>query len=711
MKCPDIFLFLSFFLPLLLASDADRVNAVQKYSEISIDISLKNKINPYIFGQNTIGYDSCTFSHDSKCTNDGKYSNWGAGQWNPKKDIPNETFLQFTDHLKLDFLRFPGGCGVHKYNWKKTIGPLAKRPMYQFGIDEFLLLCEKLGAEPIITLSYFTGSNQDIADLVEYLNYPVNSGNPNGGGNWAEIRAKNGHAEPYRVKYFELGNEIYHGDHVDTGPPTPDEYARRYLACRQMMKTIDSKIKLGAVLQGWSLGMTDWDKELVSYLSKEIDFGIIHMYPIIYYSDSAKYSAKEIFSIALASPLQAEYEIKAFSRQLKELTRRNIPIAITEYNGHFTQNKPVAYRHSLGNALLVADLLRIFLTVDAPILGANYWQFVNSYWGLLYNDLFREEEGSYTRRPNYFIFELYSLHFGELILKTNVKGPGYASKALGKVHATGVKRKNLSTSPDFKPLNYQIRPDDWKTNKFRQLLTLSIPVKATINENTYLLTFSADKDINYYHTEFSQIIDPDRRYRLTGKIKTEDLTSASGVYLSVQDSRGWKKTGWAKSTQKLSGTNEWKNVMVEFQPLPDAKKIKVMIRRRQGGGNLRGKVWVKDVLLEDIGPVIRFPPTPYLSAVSSLNNAGDKINIIVINKNLEKSIPAQIVIKNGFDIAKGAKYWMLNGPEIDSINENMEENVKITEDTFTITPHDNSFFYEFQPHSVTAIELYKKTSP
>lgn len=710
MKRPDIFFLLSFFLLILLASDVDRVNADQEYSEISIDFTQKNKVNPYIFGHNTLGHDSCTFSHGPTCINDGKYSNWGAGQWNPIKDIPNETLLQFTNHIDLFFLRFPGGCGVHQYNWKKTISPLAKRSMYQFGIDEFLLLCEKLNVEPIITLSYFTGSNQDISDLVEYLNYPVNSGNPNGGVNWAETRAKNGHPEPYQVRYFELGNEIFHGDHVDTGPPAPDDYARRYLACRQMMKKIDPKIKLGAVLQGWSLGMTGWDKEIISFLSGEIDFGIIHVYPVLYQSDSDKYSAEQIFSIALASPIQVEYGLEAFSRQLKELSNRDIPLAITEYNGHFTQNKPVPYRHSLGNALLVADLLRIFLTVDAPILGANYWQLVNSYWGLLYNDLYREEKGAYTRRPNYFIFEFYSLHFGDFILKTYVNGPGYRSEASGGVYATDVKRKNISGNPDFKPLKIHIGPDDWKTNKFRQLLSWSIPVKSTIDEEAYILTFSADKDINYYHTVFSQIIDPDRRYRLTGKIKTEKLTSASGVYLSVQDSRGWKKTGWARSTQKISGTCDWKNVMVEFQPLHDAKKIKVMIRRRNGG-NITGKAWIKDVILEDIGPAIHFPPTPYLSAVSSTNKTEDKINIIVINKNLEKSMSAQITINNGFEIDQDGKYWELNGPDIDSTNENMKENVTITEGAFTLTPHNKSFFYEFRPHSVTALELYKKTLP
>ena len=58
---------------------------------------------------------------------------------------------------------------------------------FLYGIDEFLKTCEEVGAEPVITVSYFTGDEQDAADLVEYLKG--------------------------RVKYLEIGNEVWHGDH------------------------------------------------------------------------------------------------------------------------------------------------------------------------------------------------------------------------------------------------------------------------------------------------------------------------------------------------------------------------------------------------------------------------------------------------------------------------------------------------------------------
>ena len=44
---------------------------------------------------------------------------------------------------------------------------------------------------------------EDLADLVEYLYAP-----PNGVSEWGTLRAKDGHAAPYNISWFEIGNEI-----------------------------------------------------------------------------------------------------------------------------------------------------------------------------------------------------------------------------------------------------------------------------------------------------------------------------------------------------------------------------------------------------------------------------------------------------------------------------------------------------------------------
>lgn len=62
--------------------------------------------------------------------------------------------------------------------------------------------CDKLGAEPFICLNMGTGTLESALHWLEYMN----STQPT---YWAEMRKKNGHPEPYGVKYIALGNEVW----------------------------------------------------------------------------------------------------------------------------------------------------------------------------------------------------------------------------------------------------------------------------------------------------------------------------------------------------------------------------------------------------------------------------------------------------------------------------------------------------------------------
>ncbi len=168
------------------------------------------------------------------------------------KDRPNglrPDLAAKLDSLKLKYIQFPGGCTAESYkmsecwNWKNSIGPLEERPgstrsrwLYKndlyFGLDEYLQLCEDLGAEPVYTCSSGISEGEwdrqwygvcptdrmqpiidDILDLIQYCNGPVQSV-------WGAQRARNGHPAPYNLKYIEIGNE--------NGWETADLYNPRY---------------------------------------------------------------------------------------------------------------------------------------------------------------------------------------------------------------------------------------------------------------------------------------------------------------------------------------------------------------------------------------------------------------------------------------------------------------------------------------------------
>ena len=72
----------------------------------------------------------------------------------------------------------------------------------RFGTDEFIEYCRALGTEPYICVNMGTGTIDEAQAWVEYCN---------GTGNtyWANLRREHGHAEPYNVRYWGLGNEMY----------------------------------------------------------------------------------------------------------------------------------------------------------------------------------------------------------------------------------------------------------------------------------------------------------------------------------------------------------------------------------------------------------------------------------------------------------------------------------------------------------------------
>ncbi len=139
--------------------------------------------------------------------------------------------MQLLAEMKPAFLRFPGGNYLegpnydNRFNWKATIGPLEQRPTHLspwryrssdgMGLLEFLEWCEDLNMEPILAvyagLHIDNGANiitgdalkphvQDALDEIEYVTGSTNT-------TWGARRAKDGHPQPFKLRYVEIGNE------------------------------------------------------------------------------------------------------------------------------------------------------------------------------------------------------------------------------------------------------------------------------------------------------------------------------------------------------------------------------------------------------------------------------------------------------------------------------------------------------------------------
>jgi alpha-N-arabinofuranosidase len=148
--------------------------------------------------------------------------------------------------LRSAVYRFPGGNFVSAHEWRDAIGDPDKRPPTMdpawnavqpndIGTDEFIILCSLLGVEPYITVNAGFGDAWSAAQLVEYAN-------GSGASPMGKLRAANGHPEPYRVKFWGIGNEAW-GD-WQFGAMSLNQFAAKHNQFAKAMRKVDPTIVL-----------------------------------------------------------------------------------------------------------------------------------------------------------------------------------------------------------------------------------------------------------------------------------------------------------------------------------------------------------------------------------------------------------------------------------------------------------------------------------
>jgi alpha-N-arabinofuranosidase len=142
--------------------------------------------------------------------------------------------------------RFPGGNFVSGHEWRDAIGDPDKRPPIMdpvwhavqpndVGTDEFMTLCRLLDVEPYITVNAGFGDAWSAAQLVEYANGAVTT--PMG-----RLRAANGHPQPYKVKFWGVGNEPWGDWQLGFIPVAQFELKHDQFA--RAMRKVDPAIRL-----------------------------------------------------------------------------------------------------------------------------------------------------------------------------------------------------------------------------------------------------------------------------------------------------------------------------------------------------------------------------------------------------------------------------------------------------------------------------------
>mgnify|MGYP000462908539 CR=1 FL=1 len=240
--------------------------------------------------------------------------------------------IRMLKEARLALLRWPGGNFSSGYHWRDGVGPVDGRPtglnpvwhgIFEpnlFGTDEFVTYCRDVGCEPMICVNAGNGTPEEAASWVEYCNGSVDR--PMG-----RLRAANGHPEPYNIRYWEIGNEIF-GRH-QIGWTTPAGNVDRYLRFARAMRAVDPSIRLLAC-GGLHLGVeAEWNRRLNSDTACSAECQTHHILEGGEV-DPATLEVEEFYHACMAYPMRVAEDYRLQRQRMIEAGIAKPRLAITE---------------------------------------------------------------------------------------------------------------------------------------------------------------------------------------------------------------------------------------------------------------------------------------------------------------------------------------------------------------------------------------------
>jgi alpha-N-arabinofuranosidase len=358
-----------------------------------------------------------------------------GGLWvGPDSAIPNDAGLRLDvlralQRIRVPVLRWPGGCFADDYHWADGVGPVASRPRRfnawwghdvednRFGTHEFLRLCQLIGSKPYLAGNVGTGTPAELKDWVEYTCFP-------GDTTLARRRATDGHAAPYDVRYWGVGNESWGCG----GSMTAAEYAGQYARFATYLNTFTrppTHLPLYLIAAGPDRNNLDWTREFFTTLAnRRPGDTAIHGYGAHYYAGSAgtatEFTADQWYHL-LHNAVGVEQLIVEQRALMNEMpAARHVGLILDEWGTWHppTLGKWVNHlwqQNTLRDALVAALTLDLFNRHADKLVMANIAQVTNVLQAMVLTDGDRM-----ALTPTYHVFDLYKHHQAGTSLRTVV---------------------------------------------------------------------------------------------------------------------------------------------------------------------------------------------------------------------------------------------------------------------------------------------------
>jgi alpha-L-arabinofuranosidase len=343
--------------------------------------------------------------------------------------------------LGVPIIRYPGGNFVSGYNWLDGVGPKKDRPVVldkawnsietnQFGTDEFMAWCKVVGTKPLMGLNLGTGTPEQAAALVEYCNVEK-------GTEWSDLRRKNGHAEPYNVEHWCLGNEM--DGPWQIGHMSATEYGYKAADAARQMRYVDHSLKLIACGSSGPFMPTylEWDRQVLEQCFGYVDGLSLHRYfgntREQTGGDSSKYVA---LNLTMDRQIQQTLDVCDLV-QARHHSPKQLWLSFDEWNVWYRETDGDGQRkeaphlleevYNLEDALLVGGLVNSLLRHANRVKIACLAQLVNVIAPIMTN-----ENGLYLQT----IYYPYSWgrHYAQgTVLDVLTEGPTYEVERIGDV--------------------------------------------------------------------------------------------------------------------------------------------------------------------------------------------------------------------------------------------------------------------------------------
>lgn len=421
----------------------------------------KSKIKPELYGH---------FSeHLGRCIYEGIY----VGENSPIENTNGmrNDVTEALRNIKIPVLRWPGGCFADEYHWQDGIGPKETRKRMinthwggvvednSFGTHEFMELCSQLGCQPYVNGNVGSGTVVEMQNWVEYMTF-------SGVSPMADQRSKNGRQEPWKLKYFGVGNENWGCG----GNMRPEYYADEYRRYQTYVRNYGNN-KIYRIACGPSGDDYDWTEVLMKSAARFMDALTLHYYTVTGPTWESKGSATDFTQDEWYTTLKKTMKMEELIIKHAAIMRRYDPenkvgLIVDEW-GTWHDVEPgtnpgfLYQQNTIRDALVAAINLNIFNKHSDTVVMANIAQTVNVLQAVILT-----EGEKMLLTPTYHVFEMYKEHQGASLLDSFIATKNIGTKEAslpnlvesvsmdeeGKIHVTIC---NLSADESY-PIDAQI---------------------------------------------------------------------------------------------------------------------------------------------------------------------------------------------------------------------------------------------------------------